>query len=164
MTTNHEARLTSTARQIERTGSTILRYGLSLILVWIGALKFASYEATAIQGLIANSPLLSWLYDLANVHTVAAAIGSAEIALGCLIAVRALAPRASAAGSLGAVLMFLTTLSFMLTTPGVWQPDHGFPFLSGSGQFLVKDLLLLGAAAWTAGDSLRAASTGRADR
>jgi uncharacterized membrane protein YkgB len=40
--------------------------------------------------------------------------------------------------------MFLTTLSFMLSTPRVWQPGYGFPFLSGAGQFLVKDLLLLG--------------------
>jgi uncharacterized membrane protein YkgB len=75
-----------------------------------------------------------------------------------LIAVRPVAPRLSALGSLAAVLMFLTTLSFMLTTPGVWQPDLGFPFLSGAGQFLVKDLILRGAAVWTAGESLSAAA------
>ncbi|MDQ2747707.1 MAG: DUF417 family protein, partial [Acidobacteriota bacterium] len=57
----------------------------------------------------------------------------------------------------GAIVMFLTTLSFLLTTPGVWQPGYGFPFASPSpGQFLAKDLLLLGAAVWTAGESLRA--------
>ena len=78
-----------------------------------------------------------------------------------LIAVRAFAPRLSAVGSVAAILMFLTTLSFMLSTPGVWQPGYGFPFLSGAGQFLVKDLLLLGAAIWTAGDSLTAASRRR---
>ena len=48
--------------------------------------------------------------------------------------------------------MFLITLSFLLTTPGVWQPSLGFPALSPSpGQFLSKDLVLLGAAIWTAG-------------
>ncbi len=54
--------------------------------------------------------------------------------------------------------MFLTTLTFMFTTPGVWQKDYGFPALSASpGQFLIKDVVLLAAAIWTAGDALRAA-------
>ncbi len=54
--------------------------------------------------------------------------------------------------------MFLTTLSFALTTPGVWQPGYGFPFPSPMpGQFLAKDILSLGAALWTAGEALRAA-------
>ena len=158
MATFHLAHPTSTALRLERVGAAVIRYGLALILVWIGALKFGAYEATAIEGLVANSPVLSWTYRLGSVSTVAALIGVAEIILGCLIAARPFAPRLSALGSLGAILMFLTTLSFLLTTPGVWQPDLGFPFLSGAGQFLVKDLVLLGAAIWTAGDSLDAAS------
>ncbi|MGY1593205.1 YkgB family protein [Geodermatophilus sp. SYSU D00708] len=157
MATSHKAHPAGTALRLERVGSAVVRYGLALVLVWIGALKFASYEAAAIEGLVANSPVLSWTYRLGSVPTVAALIGVAEILLGCLIAARPLAPRVSAAGSLGAVLMFLTTLSFLLTTPGVWQPDLGFPFLSGAGQFLVKDVILLGAAIWTAGESLAAA-------
>ena len=158
MATSQKAHLASTALRLERVGSAVLRYGLALILVWIGALKFAAYEAAAIEGLVANSPVLSWTYRLAGVPTVAVLIGVAEIALGGLIAVRPLAPRVSALGSIGAILMFLTTLSFLLTTPGVWQPDLGFPFLSGAGQFLVKDLILLGAAVRTAGESLATAS------
>jgi len=158
LATSHQAHLASTALQLERVGSAVIRHGLALILVWIGALKFAAYEAAAIEGLVANSPVLSWTYRFAGVPTVAVLIGVAEIALGCLIAVRPFAPRVSALGSIGAILMFLTTLSFLLTTPGVWQPDLGFPFLSGAGQFLVKDLILLGAAVWTAGESLAAAA------
>jgi reactive chlorine resistance protein C len=164
MATSHEAHLASTALRLERVGSVVIRYGLALILVWIGALKFASYEAAAIEGLVANSPVLSWTYGFADVPTVAALIGVAEIALGCLIAVRPFARRVSALGSIGAILVFLTTLSFLLTTPGVWQPDLGFPFLSGAGQFLVKDLVFLGAAIWTAGESLDAASARRPAR
>jgi len=57
--------------------------------------------------------------------------------------------------------MFLITLTFVLTTPGVWQPGYGFPFPSPMpGQFLLKDLMLLGAAIWTAGEALRAANWG----
>ena len=161
MATFHMAHLANTALRLERFGGAVIRYGLALIIVWIGALKFAAYEAAAIEGLVANSPFLSWMYRVASVPTVTAGIGVVEIAIGVLIAIRPFAPRLSAVGSLGAILMFLTTLSFMLSTPGVWQPDYGFPFLSGAGQFLVKDLLLLGAAIWTAGDSLNAASARR---
>jgi len=40
----------------------------------------------------------------------------------------------------------------------VWQPGYGFPYPSPApGQFLLKDLLLLGAAIWTAGEALAAA-------
>jgi uncharacterized membrane protein YkgB len=164
MATFHAARPASTARRLEAIGTAVVRYGLALIIVWIGALKFAGYEAAAIEGLVANSPLLSWMYGIAGVPTVAAVIGGSEIVLGVLIAIRPFAPRVSAVGSLGAILMFLITLSFMLTTPGVWQPDYGLPFLSGAGQFLVKDLILLGAAIWTAGNSLEAASVRRGAR
>jgi uncharacterized membrane protein YkgB len=54
--------------------------------------------------------------------------------------------------------MFIITLSFILTTPGVWQEGYGFPALSIIGSFLAKDLVLLGAAIWTAGEALQAAS------
>ena len=56
MATFHLAHPTSTALRLERVGAAVIRYGLALILVWIGALKFAAYEATAIEGLVANSP------------------------------------------------------------------------------------------------------------
>ena len=51
--------------------------------------------------------------------------------------------------------MFLTTLSFIITTPG-WEPSlGGFPALSGDvGEFLIKDFTLLGASIWTLADSL----------
>ena len=82
-----------------------------------------------------------------------------EIILGILIAARAFAPQLSAIGSMGAIVMSLITLSLLLTTPGVWQAGYGFPFLSGNpGGFLAKDVLLLGAAVWTAGEARMAAA------
>jgi reactive chlorine resistance protein C len=55
-----------------------------------------------------------------------------------------------ALGSVAAVLTFLTTLSFLFTTPGALMPG------SDAGAFLVKDIVLLGAAVYTAGEALRA--------
>ena len=132
---------------LETIGVIVIRYGLVAVLLWVGALKFTAYEAEGIQGLVANSPLLSWAYSVFSVRSFAALLGVIEIALGVLIATRPFAPKLSAIGSIGAILMFLITLTFVLTTPGVWQPGYGFPFPSPMpGQFLLKDLLLLGAA------------------
>jgi uncharacterized membrane protein YkgB len=54
--------------------------------------------------------------------------------------------------------MFLTTLSFLATTPGVWEPSAGgCPALSGKpGQFLIKDLALLGISLWSLGEAWKA--------
>jgi uncharacterized membrane protein YkgB len=55
------------------------------------------------------------------------------------------------------ILLFLGTLSFLFTTPGVTAAS-GFPVLSVQpGQFLLKDLVLVSASLWTLGDSLGAA-------
>src|SRR5215217_3447643 len=53
-----------------------------------------------------------------------------------------------------AVFTFLTTLTFLFSLPGWEKSLGGFPALSGSGGFLLKDVVLLGAALFTLGDSL----------
>ncbi len=139
-------------------GRLLVRYGLVVVIAWIGALKYTTYEATAIQPLVAHSPLLSWVYNLFSVRTFAAVLGTAEIVAALLIALRPLAPRVSVLGSALGVLLFLGTLSFLFSTPGVTgAPAGGFPVLSVlPGQFLLKDLVLVSAALWTLGDSLGA--------
>ncbi len=68
--------------------------------------------------------------------------------------------RISAIGSIGAAILFLVTVTFLFTTPGVFQPDLGLPFLSPMpGQFLAKDIALFSISVWTAGETLRAART-----
>lgn len=147
---------------LENIGANVIRYGLVIILLWVGALKFTAYEAEGIKGLIANSPLMSWMLGVMSLQAVSSLIGVTEIILGILIAMRSFAPKLSAIGSIGAIFMFLITLSFVLTTPGVWQAGYGFPFPSPMpGQFLAKDIILLGAAIWTAGEALRASNMNR---
>ncbi len=144
---------------LENIGTNVLRYGLVIILLWVGSLKFTAYEAEGIKGLVENSPLMSWMLNIMSIYAVASILGVIEIVLGIMIALRSFAPQISAIGSMGAIIMFLTTLSFTLTTPGVWQPGYGFPFPSPMpGQFLAKDIILLGAAIWTAGEAWRAAN------
>jgi uncharacterized membrane protein YkgB len=141
-------------------GRHLVRYTLVVVIVWIGALKYGTYEATVIQPLVAHSPILSWVYHIVSVRAFAAVAGTVEITAALLIAIRPLAPRVSAVGSAMGVLLFLSTVSFLFTTPGVTVASAGgFPVLSVlPGQFLIKDLVLVSVSLWTLGDSLGAAS------
>jgi len=142
-------------------GIGVLRCGLVGILLFFGSFKFTSAEAQGIQPLVSNSPLMSWLYSILSVQAVSNVIGATELIFAVLIAARAFNATLSAVGSIGAIGMFLTTLSFLFTTPGTWMSVPGFPLPvpSAVGAFLIKDLFLLGGAIVTAGEALR---TGRA--
>jgi uncharacterized membrane protein YkgB len=136
-------------------GSRVLRYGLTLVIGWIGLMKFTGYEAKGIQPLVAHSPFLGWMYSIWTVRQFSDGLGVVEVAIAILIALRPWSRKACAIGSGVAVLMFLTTLSFLFSTPG-WEPSlGGFPALSAlPGQFLLKDVVLLGAAMWSLGEAL----------
>ena len=119
-------------------------------------MKFTAYEAMGIQPLVAHSPFVSWMYDFLSIRSFSAVLGCIEIATAVLLGLRYVSPKASAAGSLLAIGLFATTLSFLFTTPG-WEPTLGFPALSAMpGQFLLKDLVLFGAAVWSLGESIKA--------
>jgi uncharacterized membrane protein YkgB len=59
-------------------------------------------------------------------------------------------------GNLGSVVTFLLTISFLFSTPLAVQLNHGFPVLGDAGQFMIKDVVLLGASFCTASEALGA--------
>jgi uncharacterized membrane protein YkgB len=123
----------------------------------IGVLKFTAGEAQGIQPLVANSPLMFWLYRILSLQGVSNLIGLIEIAVAVLMALRPVSAKLSLIGSIGAIITFVLTVSFLFSTPGAFQLSHGFPMLGDAGQFLIKDLVLLGASVWTAAEAGRAA-------
>jgi reactive chlorine resistance protein C len=50
------------ASKLDRVAMGMLRVALVIVLVWIGGLKFVDYEAEGIAPLVANSPVMSFLY------------------------------------------------------------------------------------------------------
>jgi uncharacterized membrane protein YkgB len=141
---------------LERLGIHFSRYGLVLTLLLIGILKFTSGEARGIQPLVAHSPLMSWLYQIFSVQGVSNLIGVIEILVALLVALRPLSARLSFIGSIGATITFVLTVSFLFSTPGAFQFSNGVPLLGDAGQFLIKDLVLLGASIWTAAEARKA--------
>lgn len=136
-------------------GTILPRYGLVVVIGWIGMLKFTSYEAHGIEPLVANSPLMGWLYGIFSVTTFSTLLGVVEIATAVLLAVKPWLPRVSVLGSVAAIGLFLATISFLFTTPGIGEASAGgFPLLSMTGQFLIKDVALLGVSVWSLNDAL----------
>jgi uncharacterized membrane protein YkgB len=142
---------------IDTVAAILGRYGLVIVIGWIGALKFANFEAHQIQPLVAHSPFMGWLYSFLPVYTFSALLGVFEVAAAVLLAVKPIAPKLSIAGSLMAIVLFIFTVSFLFSTPGVGEPaGGGFPAISLTGEFLLKDIPLLGLSVWTLSDAIRA--------
>lgn len=110
--------------KLQAAGQIVLRYGLVLILVWRGGMKFTAFEAAAIQPLVATSRLMSWLYRFLGIQEVSNLLGIGEISAAMMIASRLVSATLAAAGSAMAVAMFFTTLSYLFTLPG-WEPALG---------------------------------------
>ena len=151
-TGQHTATITSNHQTQNNTLSKVsnasLHLGLASVFAWIGAMKFTTYEAESIQGLVASNPLTSWLYEVTSLQGAANLLGVAELTIAVLLILGISNKKLSILGALGAIATLLVTLSFMLTVPSVWEASlGGFPALSVlPGQFLVKDLGLLGIA------------------
>jgi len=165
-----------------------MRIAIAIIFLWIGWLKFQPYEADSITPFVANSPFMRFFYvhpteyaahltkegmlvsaqrawQIANdTYAFSTGLGTLEIIIGVLTLAGLVSRKL---GMVGALLAFATpfvTLSFLVTTPEAWVPalgdaQHGFPYLSGAGRLVLKDVALL-AGGWlvivhTARDLLR---------
>ena len=115
---------------IERVAPFFLRYSFALILLWIGALKFA--DPSPVRGLLAAS--LPFLAFNAFVYVLGVLEISAAILLFAGVWVRYV--------GLLCLVLFAGTLTIFVIAPGV----TGFPLLTLAGQFLLKDVVLAAAA------------------
>lgn len=130
-----------------RTPLALLRWALVVVFIWFGCMKFTGYEATHIAPLMMNSPIMSWLPATFGVQGASYVIGILELSTALALIIGAFNVFASALGAAMSCVTYLITLSFFLSTPGVFEPlAGGFPAISvGIGQFLLKDLVLLAA-------------------
>jgi uncharacterized membrane protein YkgB len=176
--------------KLDRLGIPLMRVAIAIVFLWIGALKFVPYEADSITPFVANSPVMSFFYEhpqeykahlthegelnadkrawqtANNTYGFSTGLGVVEILIGLLVLSNPLSRRT---GLLGGALAFVTplvTLSFLVTTPEAWvaalgDGQHGFPYLSGAGRLVLKDVLMLAGALPVMADSARQLLTER---
>jgi reactive chlorine resistance protein C len=142
---------------LQRAGRLLALTGVVLPLLLIGGLKFTALEVQALKPIITGTPWLAWLYPVLGENGPSYLLGVVEIASALLLIASPWSPRAGVVGGALAVLTFFVTSSLLVALP-VWEPTlGGFPALSGIGQFIIKDIALLGIALVTLGESLQRA-------
>ncbi|MEH6475466.1 MAG: DUF417 family protein [Sneathiella sp.] len=153
-----------TVRNISEVGTNLkllseigIRYAMVIVVAWYGLLKFTEYEANAIAGFAVNSPFLAPFHEILGVRAFSDIFGVIEVIAAALLAVHSFSPKAGALGGALASGTFIVTLSFMFTTPGIFEASAGgFPILSVvPGAFLLKDLVLLAVSVWLLAASLQ---------
>ena len=118
--------------------------GLFLVLLWIGGMKFTASEAAGIEPLITTHLAFSWMTPLIGLQNASYAIGVIELLTALALTGFWFHRGAYRAGLFLSAVTFVLTLSFLITFAGSWADSlGGFPALSRSGHFLLKDLPLL---------------------
>ena len=91
-------------------------------------------------------------------------LGTAIVIIGLLVLLGIWFPKIGFLGGLLTFGMSIVTLSFLITTPEVYVPNLGgdfptpafrFPYLSGAGRLVIKDVIMLGAGLIVASDSAK---------
>ena len=141
------------ATTITKVGRIVALAGVILPLLLIGGMKFTQVEIEALKPLISGTPWLAWMYPVLGEAGTSYVLGVIEIATALFLIVGPWSTRAGVAGGALAALAFLVTCSIMIALP-IWEPTLGFPALGPAGQFLIKDIALLGIALVVLGESL----------
>ncbi|MGX5820003.1 DUF417 family protein [Chitinophaga lutea] len=174
------------AARLDKGGIRLLRISISVILIWIGALKFIPYEAEGITPFVANSPFMRFFYQhpdeyrqhrnkegevvpqnvtwhhANNTYGYSYGLGLLLMGMGALLLLNRAHPLLGATGAVLTIVMGLGTLSFLITTPETWVPDlggehHGFPYLAAPGRLVLKDFIMLSGALVLLADSSKTA-------
>jgi uncharacterized membrane protein YkgB len=126
----------------------VISIGMIVMLLWGGSYKMTAPGAEGIIPLVTNSPLISWHFKLFGPYLGADIIGLTEITAAILLMAGYVQPKAGIVGGLIATLMFFTTSTMLLSTPGaiIAVPGiHSMRYMSFLGLFLFKDVISLGA-------------------
>jgi uncharacterized membrane protein YkgB len=123
----------------------VIATGMVVMLFWAGAFKMTSPGAEGIIPLVSNSPFISWDFKLFGPYVGADLIGLTEWIGGVLIIIGLFKPTAGIVGGIIGVLMFFTTSSMLITTPGAIIHVNGMAYMNNLGLFLYKDIINLGA-------------------
>jgi len=118
--------------------------GMIVMLLWAGSYKMTAPGAEGIIPLVSNSPLTSWHFKVFGPYIGSDIIGLTEMTAAILIIAGYLRPKAGIIGGIITSVMFFTTGTMIITTPGTITHVHGMGYMSFLGLFLFKDITSLG--------------------
>lgn len=95
-------------------------------------------------------------------YTFSYALGTVIVIIGLLTLLGIWSPKIGLVGGLLTFGMSMVTLSFLITTPEVYVPNlggdfptpqYGFPYLSGAGRLVLKDIIMMAGGLIAASDA-----------
>lgn len=122
----------------------LLRASMVIIFLFFGYQKWFNYEAQVLIPYISNGPLIFWMYPVFGIRGACYFLGASEWIFGALLLLGFWNKTAGVLGALGGCASFVSTITILPFMPGAWEPSAGgFPAMTGTGAFLMKDLALL---------------------
>lgn len=132
----------------------ITSISMIVMLLWAGSYKMTRPGAEGIIPLVSNSPLIWWHFKVFGPYIGSDLIGLTEWLSAALIVAGYFKPKAGILGGIVGIVIFFTTSTMLITTPGalITVPGiHGMRYMSFLGLFLFKDLISLGASFYLVG-------------
>jgi uncharacterized membrane protein YkgB len=122
----------------------LIRASMVIIFLFFGYQKWFQYEAQALIPYISNGPLISWMYPVFGVRGATWFLGVAEWGFGTLLLAGFWNKQLGILGALGSCFSFIATVTIIPFIPNGWAPSAGgFPAMTETVAFLLKDLVLL---------------------
>jgi uncharacterized membrane protein YkgB len=125
----------------------VISIGMIVMLLWAGSFKMTRPGAEGIIPLVSNSPLIWWHFKLFGPYIGSDIIGLTEWLSAILIIAGYFKPKAGILGGLVGIVIFFTTSTMIMSTPGaiIAVPGiHAMRYMSFLGLFLFKDVISLG--------------------
>jgi reactive chlorine resistance protein C len=132
-------------------GFWVTSLGMIVMLLWAGAFKLTAPGAEGITPLLANSPLTMLQLKVLGPYVLSDIIGATEWTAAILYLVGYRWPKAGIVAGFITLVMFFTTSSMLITTPGDTIVVHGLRYMNILGLFLFKDVISFGASFYLIG-------------
>jgi uncharacterized membrane protein YkgB len=124
----------------------LVRASMVIMFLFFGYQKWFSYEAQVLIPYISNGPLIFWMYPVFGIRGACYFLGVSEWLFGALLLLGFWNKTLGVLGALGGCASFVSTVTILPFMPGAWAPSAGgFPAMTGTGAFLMKDIVLLAA-------------------
>ena len=121
-----------------------IRASMVIVYFFFGYQKWFEYEAQSLIPYISHGPLIFWMYPVFGVRGATYFLGVAEWIFGALLFAGFWNKTLGILGALGSCFSMISTFTILPFIPNGWATSAGgFPAMTETAAFLLKDLVLL---------------------
>lgn len=123
-----------------------IRASMAIVWFFFGYSKQQLYEQKDLAGLVPHGPLIFWMEPMFGMRGTGYFLGISEWVICALLLLGFWDKRAGILGALGVCVSMVSTWTIIPFLPNAWEASAGgFPAMSQTTAFLMKDLVLLAA-------------------